>query len=93
MSNEERPRDDVSTRDFTTWIAGRRGEIERWVELTCQRAIIKVRGMLADEIRGLSKRVDHMHELLDQLEQLVESQQGLDEKAGQGHGQEERDTS
>jgi hypothetical protein len=91
LVEEDRPRDETP-RDLTTWIAGRRSEVERWVEVTCQRAIIKVRSMLAEEIRGLSKRVDHMHELLDQLEQLVESQHELDEKAGEGDGQDDTDT-
>ena len=56
-----------------SWLAGRRNDVERIVGETCHRAIASVRGMLAEEIRSLSRRVERMHSLLDQLEHLVEA--------------------
>lgn len=54
-------------------LADWRAEAERWVEDTCQRAVTRLKSVVVDEIRHLSRRVERMHELLDQLEQMVES--------------------
>ncbi len=70
----KRPRS-ASSRELTKWFAGRRNNVERWVEETCRGAIAKARGVVAEEIRGLSRRVDRVHELLDQVEQMVDAQE------------------
>jgi hypothetical protein len=59
--------------DLTVWLAGRRNEVERWIEDACQRAVVAGRGALGEEIRTLSRRVERMHALLDQLEHIVDS--------------------
>lgn len=77
-----------SSGDIATWFAGRRSEVEKWVDETCQSAISKTRGVLADEIRGLSKRVEMMHELLDQLEHYVEASEESDAEDSKDEGEE-----
>ena len=61
-------------------------DIASWFAETCQRAISKTRGVLADEIRGLSKRVEKMHELLDQLEHYVDDSEESDAEDSQDEG-------
>jgi hypothetical protein len=53
-------------------LADWRAEAERWVEDTCHRAVSRLKSVLVEEIRHLSRRVERMHELLDQLEHMVE---------------------
>ncbi len=71
MSHEENRESPAESQDLVGWFAGRRSEVERWVEETSDVAVAKVRGVLANEIHALSKRVEQMHSLLDQLEQIV----------------------
>lgn len=78
MSETDETPESKGSGDIATWLAGRRSEVERWVDETCQHAISKTRGVLADEIRGLSKRVEMMHELLDQLEHYVDASEESD---------------
>lgn len=82
VTHEDEKEEDGSSRDIAGWLSGRRSDFERWVEETCQKAVIRTRGVLAEEIRGLSKRVEQMHDLLDQLERYVESQQEIQEEDG-----------
>jgi hypothetical protein len=58
---------------LTTWFIGRRSDVERWIEDAVQRSFNSGRAVLADEIRGLSRRVERMHMLLDQLEKMVDT--------------------
>lgn len=93
MSGDETKTHDPKHRDLAGWIAGRRGEVERWVEEACQRAVARTRGVVAEEIRALSRRVERMHELLDHLERIVETQkeEGLDPASRDGEGEGDRD--
>lgn len=75
MSNDGKQQEGVAPRDLTAWFVGRKSNVERWVDETCNRAIHKARSVVGEEIRGLSRRVEQMHELLDQLEQIVEAQE------------------
>ena len=56
------------------WLGERRAEAERKLDEVCQRAIGGFRTVIADEIRGLSRRIEQMHQILDQLKQMVELQ-------------------
>lgn len=56
------------------WLGERRADAERKLDEVCQHAIGRLRSVVAEEIRGLSKRVEQMHQVLDQLEQMVERQ-------------------
>ena len=72
--NESKEPGRGSSRDLTSWFAGRRDNVERWVDETCRGAIARARGVVAEEIRGLSRRVERVHELLDQVEQMVDAE-------------------
>ncbi len=74
VENEKQPQSDLPPLDVAAWLWERRADAERRLEDLCQRAVGRLRGVVADEIRGLSRRVEKMHKALDQLEQLVESQ-------------------
>ncbi len=69
MSDERREKaGEASVRDLGAWIVGRRS----WVEEACQGAVTRFRTVLVDEIRTLSRRVERLHDMLDQLEQMVD---------------------
>ena len=73
-NNETKRRRSGSSRELAKWFSGRRNNVERWVDETCRGAIARARGVVAEEIRGLSRRVERVHELLDQFEQMVDAQ-------------------
>lgn len=85
MSEDEKQPKEARGRDLASWLSGRKTEVERWVEESCQRAVAGARAVAAEEIRGLSRRVERMHGLLDQLERLVDAPAPSDGAKGGGH--------
>lgn len=87
MNREHQTAPDLPPRDVVSRLGERRAEAERWLEEICVRAISRLRVVAAEEIRGLSRRVERMHQALDQLEQRIERQPegenegGRDERA------------
>lgn len=74
MANDKQSQSELPPLDVAAWLWARRADAERRLEELCQRAVGSMRGVVAEEIRGLSRRVEKMHKALDQLEQLVEMQ-------------------
>lgn len=74
VDKERQTPSDLPPRDVATWLDERRADAERRLEEICQKAIARLRAVAAEEIRVLSRRVEKMHQALDQLEQRIEKQ-------------------